>query len=208
VSTALTKGDINNSVDLLIDAQSSPSIVPALQNENTVEGPQPLQPLEQSDQKSNSQSPITGVIIDEYHRRTGLLPPDMPKSAGQDRIVPLPARGENSPVRKTRSRTPQEKFRQVMHKLKAKLSPKLMIPLTPPKMLDSSYVTEHQIIEERCQWDIIRNIDNDVLKNLLLESLPDDRKKAAARTRGISGGAYHHVVFLDAMDRKARKEDL
>lgn len=27
------------------------------------------------------------------------------------------------------------------------------------------------------------------------------------RIRGISGGAYHHVVFLDAMDRKAKKED-
>jgi hypothetical protein len=44
-------------------------------------------------------------------------------------------------------------------------------------------------------------------KNSLLESLPDHRKKAAARIPGISGGAYHHVVFLDAMDRKAKKED-
>tara|TARA_R110002003_G_scaffold228_5_gene16616 strand:- start:6626 stop:6904 length:279 start_codon:yes stop_codon:yes gene_type:complete len=88
----------------------------------------------------------------------------MPKSAGQDRIVPLPARGENLPVSKIWSRTPQEKLPQVMHKLKAKLSQKLMVSLTPPTMLDSGYVSEHQVIEERCQWDIIRNIDNAVLQ--------------------------------------------
>ncbi|KAH7079935.1 hypothetical protein BKA63DRAFT_385309, partial [Paraphoma chrysanthemicola] len=61
--------------------------------------------------------------------------------------------------------------------------------------------------EDRCQWGIIRSISNAVLKNLLLESLPAGRKKVAARIRGKSGGAYHHVVYLDAMDIRAKKED-
>ncbi|KAH7086242.1 kinase-like domain-containing protein [Paraphoma chrysanthemicola] len=95
-----------------------------------------------------------------------------------------------------------------MHKLKMKIAQALNLSPTPQQIPDVDSITSsQQDDEDRCQWDIIRSIDNTILKKLLLESLPVGRKKAAARIRGKSGGSYHHVVYLDAMDIRAKKED-